>query len=74
MVEVRYSPQVLRVRKGLNSPCLEGIVVDGDIKVIYSPFDLAAGWDGLERPGALDWDGAAGTPMGLNLLVYALTH
>lgn len=74
VVEVRYSPQVQRVRKGLSAPWLEGVAMGGDIKVIYSPYDLAAGWDGLERPGALTWDGAAGTAMGLNLLVYALTH
>jgi hypothetical protein len=42
--------------------------------VIYSPFDLACAWQGCDYPLALCHEAPAGLDLGLNLLVYAMTH
>ena len=36
----------------LNRPMLEGIAIDGDLRIVYSPFDLEAAWQGCEFPQA----------------------
>jgi hypothetical protein len=74
LVEARYTPAALAMRPGLTQPWIEGMVVGDSLKVIYSPFDLCAGWDGIDRPGIRAWDPASAITMGTNLVVWAATH
>lgn len=53
---------------------LEGIAVNGDLRVIYSPIDLEAGWSENEYPMALAYRSETATPLGMNILMYAATH
>ena len=55
-------------------PVLEGITLNGDLRVIYSPFDLEAGWLGCPYPAAKTIDPAVAMPLGVNLVLYAMTH
>lgn len=70
---VRYSPRVLAEDK-VSTPLLEGIALGGDLRVIYSPLDLEAGWSGLEYPMARTWMGQSANDLGQNLLLYISTH
>ena len=72
--QVRYSPRVLAHDAKLTGPLLEGIALGGDLRVIYSPIDLEAGWSGLEYPMARSWTGDAATALGESLVLYITTH
>ena len=48
--------------------------LDGDLRVIYSPYDLACAWSGCDYPLAQAYEGPSGVELGMNLLVYAMTH
>jgi hypothetical protein len=55
-------------------PVLEGIAINGDLRVIYSPLDLEAGWLGCPYPAARTVEPALAMPLGVNLVIYAMTH
>ena len=69
-----YTPAVaMRYGPG-NAPKLEGITLNGDVRVIYSPIDLEAGWEPTEYPMAIAYRADTATPLGMNILMYAATH
>ena len=72
--EVRFSPAVEKASPGQQDPVLEAITLDGDLRVIYSPYDLACAWSGCEYPLARAYEAPGGVTLGMNLLVYAMTH
>ena len=69
-----YTPAVAMRYGQLKTPKLEGITVNGDVRVIYSPIDLEAGWETTEYPMALAYRSDTATPLGMNILMYAATH
>ena len=69
-----YSPAVAMRYPGLKTPKLEGITLNGDVRVIYSPIDLEAGWETTEYPMALAYRADTATPLGMDILMYAATH
>ncbi len=71
---VGYTAAALTARPGLNAPYLEGVQAGDALKVVLSPFDLIAGWDGLDRPGAKAWAPEGAVALGGNLVVWASTH
>jgi hypothetical protein len=71
---VQYTPAVLKLRPDLNTPALEGIAFDGDWRVIYSAYDLSAAWLGCDYPLARGYEAQSGSELGMNLLLYAMTH
>jgi hypothetical protein len=72
--EVRYAPAALQARPNLSEPVLEAVTIDGDLRVIYSPLDMACAWQSCEYPLARSYDAPSGADLGLNVLVYAMTH
>jgi hypothetical protein len=69
-----YTPAVaMRYGPG-TTPRLEGITLKGDVRVIYSPIDLEAGWEPTEYPMAIAYRSDTATPLGMNILMYAATH
>jgi hypothetical protein len=68
-----FSPEAAAVSKS-SVPILEGIAVGGELRVIYSPIDLEAGWLGCPYPAAKTYEAAVAMPMGVNLVLYAMTH
>jgi hypothetical protein len=74
IAEAHYTPAVAKVRPTLKAPYLEGISLGGDLRVLYSPFDLEAGWTGLDHPLARAYEPESATQLGMNIVVYAMTH
>ena len=72
--EVQYTPAVAKLKPGLKAPYLEGVSIGGDLRVIYSPFDLEAGWTGLDHPLAKGYEADSSMQLGMNIVVYAMTH
>ncbi|MBA3709386.1 MAG: DUF4159 domain-containing protein, partial [Planctomycetes bacterium] len=72
--EVQYTPLVAHEKPQLKQPYLEGISINGDLRVIYSPYDLEAGWGGCEHPMMRGYESAGATAIGIDLIVYAVTH
>jgi hypothetical protein len=74
IAEAQYTPAVAKLHRDLHAPYLEGVAINGDLRVIYSPFDLEAGWEGCEHPLALAYEPASAAQLGVNLILYAVTH
>ena len=74
MSQAQYTRPVQAQNPGLQAPALEGITLRGDLKIIYSPYDLEAGWEGLEHPLARAYEPASAVPLGVNIILYAVTH
>jgi len=72
--EVQYTPVVAREKPDLRVPYLEGITVNGDLRVIYSPFDMEAAWQGCQHPLARGYEPLSGMQLGINVVMYAMTH
>lgn len=53
---------------------LYGIELHGAYAVIYSPYDLSAGWEHASAPYALGYEPRDATALGVNVLYYAVTH
>ena len=53
-------------------PELLGVELNGGLAVIYSPFDLSAGWEKADAPYALGYQPQDSTALGINVLLYAL--
>jgi len=69
-----YTPAVAMRYGPSTAPKLEGITLNGDVRVIYSPIDLEAGWETTEYPMAVAYRADTATPLGMNILMYAATH
>lgn len=74
MGAVGYTPAALKQNPALAGATLEALTIDGDLRVIYSPYDVACAWSGCDYPLALAYDGASGVDLGMNILMYAMTH
>lgn len=55
-------------------PELEGISLGGVLAVVHSKYGLGTAWDGYERPYAKSYTTSDALKLGVNTLVYALTH
>ncbi len=85
--EVRYSPVVAKNKPppaaglikpsvaGLkNQPYLLGATIDGDLRVLYSPYDLEAGWLDAYYPLIRGYEPIYAQQLGLNIITYVMTH
>jgi hypothetical protein len=74
VVKVRNALAVQRGNQKEMPPELYGIEMNGTLNVIYSPFDLSAGWERAIAPYALGYEAKDATALGVNVLFYALAH
>ena len=73
--EVRYSPVVAKNKPELkNKPYLLGATIDGDLRVLYSPYDLEAGWLDAYYPLIRGYEPIYAQQLGLNIITYVMTH
>ena len=70
----KYTAAVRAEKGDLTAPYLEGIALNGDVRVIYSPFDLEAGWQGCDHPQARAFEAESAMQLGINIAMYAATH
>jgi hypothetical protein len=74
LTEAAYTPAEAAIRPSLAQPYLEGLSLNGDVKVIYSPIDLETGWQGLNPPLARAYQSNDALKLGVNIIMYAMTH
>lgn len=73
--EVRYSPVVVKNKPELkNQPYLLGLTIDGDLRVLYSPYDIEAGWLDAYYPLIRGYEPIYAKQLGLNIITYVMTH
>lgn len=70
----RYTLTARAKHPKLTEPWLEGIELDGQQRVVYSKYDLAAGWQGDDHPLSLGYLPADALRLGANIFTYFLTH
>ncbi|MFC1637153.1 hypothetical protein ACFL5Z_20215, partial [Planctomycetota bacterium] len=72
---VRYTPSLVKSKPGLgNQPMLLGIMIDGELRVIYSPYDLEAGWLEVHYPQMRGYESISAQRLGMNMILYMMTH
>jgi len=72
---VQYSPTLTKSKPELNGqPYLLGASIDGDLRVIYSPYDLEAGWLEVHYPLMRGYETASSQRLGMNIIIYIMTH
>lgn len=71
---VDYTPLGQARHVGLEAPVLEGITLDGQLAVVYSPLSLSNGWEELGFAYADGYQSDDALRIGVNLLSYAMTH
>ena len=72
--KVSYSGIVRQNQPELNVPLLEGVTLGGVLSVIYSSYGLGTQWDGMERPFAKCYSSEDALRIGMNAIVYSMTH
>ncbi len=72
--KVTYSGIVRQRQPDLVHPVLEGVTLGGVLAVVYSPYGLGTQWDGMERPYAKCYSSKDALRLGMNVIVYAMTH
>jgi hypothetical protein len=71
---VAYTPQVQATLPDLHGPALEAAAIGDEVRVVYSRFDLGCGWEGAEHPWTRGVERKDAVRIGVNVIVYALTH
>jgi Domain of unknown function (DUF4159) len=71
---VTYSRMLRKNKPKLIAPSLEGITAGGKLVVIYSKYGLGDGWQGEHCPYALCYEQRDALKLGLNVLIYAMSH
>ncbi len=59
---------------GRSGPLLYGIRDVARYKLLYSPVDIAGGWQGTPRPGSAVYDPVTANRLGANIITYFMTH
>ena len=58
----------------LGRPTLEGIAINGQLAVVYSPLDLGCGWELKPHPYGIGYESRDAIRLGVNVVVYAVSH
>jgi len=74
MEQATYTPVLKKKKPGLRTPYLEGIEIDGSLRVMYSRYDLGGGWQGTDHPLSFGYASEDALKLGANIVVYAMTH
>ncbi|MEI8063145.1 MAG: DUF4159 domain-containing protein [Verrucomicrobiota bacterium] len=73
-MKARNALAVQRGNQTTLAPEIYGIELNGTLNVIYSPYDLSAGWERAIAPYALGYEPRDATALGVNVLFYVLAH
>jgi hypothetical protein len=73
---VQYTPTLIKDKgKELGGrPFLYGMTFDGKLRVIYSPYDMEAGWNEVRYPLSRGYETDSAKKLGMNVIMYAMTH
>ena len=71
---VELAPMARRLAGHVDSPQLEVVEVDGVLPVIYSRLSLSAGWEQLPRAYNLGYADEDALKLGVNVMMYVVSH
>ena len=71
---VGYADYVARLEEAPPALPLEGISLGGSTPVIYSPYGLGGGWRGFDHPFGRDIAHEDAMKLGINIVLYSMTH
>jgi len=71
---VSYADYVDRLEEAPPALPLEGISLGGSTPVIYSPYGLGGGWRGFDHPFGRDIAHEDAMKLGVNIVLYSMTH
>ena len=74
ITKVRYSDWMREQNPELDTPVFEGVAAGGQLCVIYTPYDLGNGWEGIPHPYSLGYSPQDALRLGANAVVYSMTH
>ena len=74
IAQAAYTDMVRQGRPDLDAPSLEGISLGGVTCVVYSPYDMGCGWENMVHPYSKGYESRDSLRIGMNVLVYAMTH
>jgi hypothetical protein len=75
VTEVEYTPALADKSTELDGkPWFEGITINGELRVIYSPYDFIAGWNETSYPQMRGYQSESAWRIGVNLITYIMTH
>ena len=70
-----FTPEAAEKFRGRTYPLLYGLKGSDDrYKIIYSPVDLAGGWQGAPGPGSVAYKQNTALKLGADIITYILTH
>jgi hypothetical protein len=70
--EVAYSPAVQAESPALHQPVLYGLTRSGHLVIVYSPYGLACGLDGMKTYGARTYSPGDAKRLAINILLFGL--
>ena len=56
------------------SSALLGMMIEGELRVLYSPYDMEAGWLGAYYPMMRGYQPTSAQQLGMNVITYVLTY
>jgi len=71
--KVTCTPLLAQEQPDLKAPVIEGVAVEGRLRVIYSKWDLNNGWSESPNPYVRGYASADALRLGINAIVYAMT-
>jgi len=72
--QVEYNENVQYLQPDLKKPLLEGLDLAGRTVLVYCKYDLGNGWEKTTDPFANSYSPKDSLKLGLNIILYALTH
>ena len=72
--KVQYTPAVKAIHGKMSSPKMEGITINGNLAVAYSPYALGCGWAMKPCPYCKGYSPEDSLRLGTSVILYALTH
>jgi len=76
MERVQYTPmlETQEAAPSSGSSALLGMMVDNELRVLYSPYDMEAGWLGAYYPMMRGYQPTSAQQLGMNVITYVLTY
>jgi len=71
---VAYSDYVRSLGESPPGLPLEGVQIGGTTAVVYSPYGIGGGWRGFDHPFGRDIAHQDAVKLGVNIVLYAMTH
>lgn len=72
--EVEYNENIRFLQPELKKPLVEGLDIAGRTVLVYCKYDLGNGWENTNDPFAASYSPQDSIRLGLNIILYALTH